>query len=285
MAPAVILDNVAGFDMTPAPAIAPAKADARNRTLLLAPPSVAAHPELLNRIFQNYDRSVTDLQMLDRLALGIVHLPASAYDVVLFLTDADGTRSESQQLLGRDTMTKIVSALKAGGHLRSQDGLFGATESTEKTEAILAGLVSDAQEGMLKPESNESVSVPLRLRKKANGNSVAAVPLPLNGKRKSVSDAPLQPVGVGFVDFSDDLDLVVTGEDDDLIDEDTLLTEEDLARPVQIRESTQHLQFFCCYIFDVVDSFLADLYNYVQHPSAVQKLGRGVEPARTAPVA
>lgn len=49
-----------------------------------------------------------------------------------------------------------------------------------------------------------------------------------------------RPVGVGFVDFSDDFgDPMITGEEDDddeLIDEDTLLTEEDLKRPVVVRK-------------------------------------------------
>ncbi len=49
-----------------------------------------------------------------------------------------------------------------------------------------------------------------------------------------------KPTGVGFVDFSDDFgEPLIKGEDDDdeLIDEDTLLTEEDLRRPVNIRQS------------------------------------------------
>lgn len=61
-----------------------------------------------------------------------------------------------------------------------------------------------------------------------------------NGKRKIDVVEPPKPAGVGFVDFSDDLDEIVTGEDnyedgdddDDLIDEDTLLDEDDLARPI-----------------------------------------------------
>jgi hypothetical protein len=224
------------------------------RTLIIAPPSVAAHPEKLNSIYEIHDRSSTDLQMLDRIAAGLANLPASTYDVVLLLTDAAGTSRESHALLVRDVMHKIVSALKTGGVFKSQDGTL---QGSEKTEAILAGLV-EGTEGMTKPAQEEPVSVPLKFgRKKAtngasgtngvngstNGavqevNADGSVPLNLNrinlnGKRPSPEPAPAKPSGVGFVDFSDDLDdPIITGEDDDLIDEDEFITEEDMARPV-----------------------------------------------------
>lgn len=201
------------------------------RTLLLAGPSIAAHPEVLDKVYEIHHRSSADLQMLDRLAAGLVQLPASTYDVVLLLTDADGTTRESHKLLGRDVMQKLVGALKAGGLLKSQDGVFGSTGGPEKTEAILAGLV-DGPDGMVKPEQVESVSIPLKLRKKANNtNGDGAVPLNGNGKREQAPS--VQPLGVGFVDFSDDLDAeIITGEDDDLVDEDDLITEADMARPI-----------------------------------------------------
>ncbi|KAJ4985233.1 anamorsin family protein [Stagonosporopsis vannaccii] len=226
-----------------------------SRTLVLAPPSVAAHPERLNSVYEFHDRSSTDLQMLDRVAAGLANLPSSTYDVVKLLTDAAGTSRESHTLLVRDVMHKIVAALKVGGVFKSQDG---ALEGSEKTEAILAGLVEGA-EGMTKPAQEEPVSIPLKFgRKKAvngmngtngvNGTSTngavqevnadGSVPLNLNrinlnGKRPSPEPVPAKPLGVGFVDFSDDLDdPIITGEDDDLIDEDDLITEEDMARPV-----------------------------------------------------
>jgi len=217
---------------TPSSQIRPAN---MTRTLLLAPPSISAHPEVLDKVYEIHDRSSTDLQMLDRIAAGLVQLPSSTYDVVLFLTDADGTTRESHKLLGRVVMNKVVSTLKAGGFLKSQDGVFGSTGGAEKTEAILAGLI-DGAEGMMKPQEMESVSIPLKLRKKTNGNtngvnSSGPEALNMNGKRDQPE--PVKPVGVGFVDFSDDLDdPIVTGEDDDLIDEDDLITEEDMARPV-----------------------------------------------------
>jgi hypothetical protein len=218
------------------------------RTLLLCPPSLSSHPEALNKIYEIHDRSTADLQMLDRIAAGLVHLPAATYDVVLLLTDADGTTRESHKLLARDVANKVASSLKVGGILKGQDG---ALDGSAKTEAILAGL-SESPDGMLKTEQVESVSIPLKFGKKktngtngtngangANGtvNPDGSVPLNLNGKRDKPE--PVKPAGVGFVDFSDDLDdPIITGEDDDLIDEDDLITEEDMAKPVIQREST-----------------------------------------------
>ena len=143
-------------------------------------------------------------------------------------------------------MHKIVSALKEGGVFKSQDG---ALQGSEKTEAILAGLVESTEGGMTKPAQEEPVSIPLKFGKKANGtngtnganhtvNPDGSVQLNLNRKRNQPQAEPVKPVGVGFVDFSDDLDdPIITGEDDDLIDEDDLITEADLARPVIQRAS------------------------------------------------
>ena len=240
-----------------------------SRTLIIAPPSVAAHPEQLNRVYETHSRAASDLQMLDRIAAGLATLPPSTYDTVLLLTDAAGSSRESHALLVRDVMRKIVAALRVGGVFASQ---AGALQGADRTEAILAGLVESAG-GMTKPAQEAPVSIPLKFGRKkaaANGGSDAAsangavqavnadgsVPLNLHrttptNKRKSPSPAPAPPQGVGFVDFSADLDdPIITGEDDDdeLIDEDDLITEEDMARPVIQRTSppqkkTPHTSF------------------------------------------
>jgi hypothetical protein len=257
MAPTFTIDDTNDFDFTPKafttapPAVKATPANTNSgvtaRTLLLAPPSVAAHPELLNRVVEAHDRSHTDIQMLDRLALGLVSLPAATYDVILLLTDADGSRTESQRLVDRGIMGKLFEALKVGGKLKSQDGRLGLVDSAEKTEGILAGLII-GEDGFKKPDSGGSGVVSLRFGKKksapaTNGavNADGSVPLSL-GKRKSVEmeapPQPVQPAGVGFVDFSDDLDELVTGDDDDLIDEDELLDADDLANPIIQRMSS-----------------------------------------------
>ncbi|KAE9378042.1 Fe-S cluster assembly protein dre2 [Stipitochalara longipes BDJ] len=241
MAPSVIIDNDSDFD----PVVTSTKPlSVQARTLLLAPPSIASHEENLRSVLASHDRSATDLQMVDRLSAGLVTLPDSTYDLILILSDADGTRIESSQLLGRDVFGKIAQALKAGGKLQAQDGTFAQhTAAPEVQEGILAGLIVDGN-GMTKPDYGASETVPLRLRRKEKngtvssaGPPVATMAVPLNGKRKSVDMAPSKPAGVGYVDFSADFgDPMITGEDDDddLIDEDTLLTEEDLKRPVNI---------------------------------------------------
>ncbi|KAG5928146.1 electron carrier [Claviceps africana] len=200
--------------MSPSPVLIDTTADfttsaghAAKRNLLLAPPSVAAHEEKLRDVFAAFDRSSTDLQMLDRLSAGFVSLPPAAYDVVLVLSDADGSRGpESAALLNRHLFAALVPAIKPGGRLRFQDGQPSAAESRE---AILAGLVA-TQDGFEKQDDDELV-VPLRLGKK-NKSQAAAAPAPKTVDLSSLDDG---------------------GDDDELIDEDQLLDEEDLKRRPQ----------------------------------------------------
>lgn len=246
-----MIDNDSDFNPTPATT----KTSSFNaRTLLLAPPSIASHEESLRNVLASHDRSVTDVQMLDRLSAGLVTLPDSTYDLILILTDADGTRTESTQLLGRDVFVRIVQALKAGGKLQAQHGSFGQdTASVEAREGIMAGLVSE-RNGMTKPDYSASEAVPLRLRRKEKvaavsnaGPAVASAEVQLNSAPKTVDMAVEKPTGVGFVDFSDDFgEPMITGEDDDsddeLIDEDTLLEGMDM-NAVHVRKCSPHLAF------------------------------------------
>ncbi|KAK3377853.1 cytokine-induced anti-apoptosis inhibitor 1, Fe-S biogenesis-domain-containing protein [Podospora didyma] len=240
-------------DFDPAPSSSsfsngPSSSQSQSRTLLLAPPSIASREERISSLFSTFSRSTTDLQMLDRLAAGLVTLPAARYDLVLVLTDSDGSRhAEATAFLsGRDVWAHLVPAIKAGGKLRSEDRSLGKNSNTvgaeaaaAAREAVLAGLVS-AADGFTKPDYAEEEVVPLRfgLKKKANGTAAAVIPAPAPAPIAPVVSAPS---GVGFVDFSDDLDDLDDDDDDDdaLIDEDTLLTEEDLRRPVPLAPECQ----------------------------------------------
>ncbi|KAG5950188.1 hypothetical protein E4U53_005400 [Claviceps sorghi] len=208
--PSVLVDTTADFAASPAAT----SSNSAKRNLLLAPPSVAAHEEKLRDVFTAFDRSNTDLQMLDRLSAGFVSLPHAAYDVVLILSDADGARGpDSAALLNRHLFATLVPAIKPGGSLRFQGGQPGAAESRE---AILAGLVAK-QDGFEKQDDDELV-VPLRLGKKNKGQAApepAPEPAPKTVDLSSLDDGGLED------------------QDDELIDEDQLLDEEDLKRRPQ----------------------------------------------------
>ena len=219
-------------------------ASSQPRTLLLAPPSLSSHEEKLNRVLEPYDRSATDIQMLDRLSIGLVSLPPETYDLILLLTDADGSRLESRNLLTRNVLRLLVEAMKASGSLRSQDGSFGIGDEAERTEAILAGLKFEQDKGFVKPDYGPQASVPLTFLKRKNAGATSgsfngagpgSVSLSLNGQSKNISNGHAVPSGVGFVENgSQEVD---DESDDELIDEDTLLDEEDMKRPVKIRRS------------------------------------------------
>lgn len=242
MAPSITLELPSDFSF---PQGAPLAPPLRQRTLLLSPPSLSSHPEKLNAVHASHDRSVTDFQMLDRLSLSLVSLPDSTYDIILILLDADARHLESQQLLTRDVLLKIIQALRPGGRLQFQDRDLAFQGSDLRREAIFAGLVVDSN-GLVKPNHDSTQAVPLRFGKKKAGNGISsaaalpntdALPLPLNGKRKNGATEPIRPAGVGFIDFSDDFDVPADeygaeDDDDDLIDENTLLDDDDLSRPI-----------------------------------------------------
>ncbi|RMZ83890.1 hypothetical protein DV737_g1443, partial [Chaetothyriales sp. CBS 132003] len=124
----------------------------QRRSLLLSPPSLSSHQELLTQVLKPHDRASTDLQMLDRIAAGLVSLPASAYDVVTILSDADASRHESQALISRHVIALLVQAMKPGAVLQSHDDQLGAIDGPEKTEYILAGLTYQPGHGFVKPD-------------------------------------------------------------------------------------------------------------------------------------
>ncbi|KAI0466383.1 cytokine-induced anti-apoptosis inhibitor 1, Fe-S biogenesis-domain-containing protein [Xylaria cf. heliscus] len=200
------------------------------RTLLLAPPSIASHEAALRDVYTAFDRSTSDLTMLDRLSSDLVALPTATYDLVVVLTGAAGAwRTEATQILTRRVYDAVAGSMKAGAVLRAQDG-----PALPEAEAILAGLVSKGDGTFVK--AVEEAPVLLRLGgKKKTTNGVAANGHSTNGSGAVPLTKPLaktQPVLSllpddldGFNDYYDD--------DDELIDEDTLLTDADIKMTIQ----------------------------------------------------
>lgn len=213
------------------------------RTLLLAPPSLASHPTALSSILSQYERSTTDLQMIDRLSAGLVSLPSATYDKVFVLSDASSTLGETLPLLTRSVLGPVAESLRLKGRLQAQDGTNLETSSLAK-EAVLAGLIA-GKGGFEKPDygSEEgTVSLKLSFKKKNKGEAIpvaAVTPVQTNGRSINQDIKPSVPAGVGFIDLSDDLDDEF--DDDEIIDEDTLMTEDDLKRPINIRKSLYNI--------------------------------------------
>ncbi|PGH13797.1 hypothetical protein AJ80_06185 [Polytolypa hystricis UAMH7299] len=230
MAPSVVLDMQDDLDFqTGVPPKAPAL-----RSLLLSPPALAAHPETLNTVLSSHSQESTDLQMLDRLAMGLVSLPVATYDAIIVLAAPQSSSVETSRLLTRELIQSVAQALRPGGILKGQDGSLGNTDATFGTEAVLAGLIPDSTGNFTKPAFSAQQSVPLKLgRKKKKPEQTSSPPVKEELKKVAVSSTPALPSGVGLIDFSDDFGTPVedaAGSDDELIDEEELLDEDDMGR-------------------------------------------------------
>lgn len=238
MSPSILLDNIPDFGLSTKP-LSPSA-----RTLLLAPPRLAAHEEGLRNILSGYDRTVTELQMLDRVSAGLVTLPQETYDLIIILSDPDSLKSELNQLLDRRIFQQIFQALKTSGKLQAQNGLLAKDHaSVEFREAILSGLVLEDGE-LVKPNNSVNDVVPIKLLR-AKDRTMADSPPTLSTSeatvRSSISTSTYlensnrKNEGASPPAYSDHDGKFSVADDDEFIDEDTLLTEEEMQRPLRIR--------------------------------------------------
>ncbi|EWC45771.1 hypothetical protein DRE_05108 [Drechslerella stenobrocha 248] len=234
--PAAAIDFSSDFAPTTRPAA---------KTLLLCPPAVAANPEVLQAALATHPRSSTDVQMLDRIALGLVNLPAEAYATVILLSDPASTASSFE--LDAPLLRKIAASMTPGSRWIAESN--ETLKQINRLHVVLAGLLvndadADGSLSLSKPDYGKTAAVPLRLGKRKAKAPEEAVASPIT--TPAVATAPAQVQGktatreykIGYVDLGDDLnaDFGEDGDDDDdddLIDESTLLDDSDLAMPVQ----------------------------------------------------
>lgn len=197
------------------------------RMLLLSPPSLAARPERLDAILSTHHQYATDLQMLDRLAAGLVSLPDSTYDMVLLLT-ADDSKTDSIPLMGRGVIQSVARTLRPGGKLTYDGGAFVSSGHPDSTEFILAGLMFSDGGYFLKPNFGTQDTVSLKLGKSHPRQSTDAA-----SSSGTISNILLSPA------LKDDRE----DAEEELIDEEALLGEEDIGRPIVQRKSRMSLTY------------------------------------------
>jgi hypothetical protein len=222
------------------------------QTLLLSPPSLSSQPGKLNETLQSYNRNATDLQMLDRLALGLASLPDSTYSSIVILAGGDNSFSESLKLINRQTFNQIIKSLRRGGYIYGQDAVSGV--AFDHNEAILAGLINVDNGKYVKPDIEEIQAVPLRLGRKHNHagappsleESAAEHPFPLGvfeGKTPSGDD---RVTVAGSQKFPENIVSAATMDnnevsDDELINEDNLLDDSELSAPIIQRKCSSFM--------------------------------------------
>ncbi|DAA73643.1 TPA_exp: Fe-S cluster assembly protein DRE2 [Trichophyton benhamiae CBS 112371] len=198
------------------------------RVLLLSPPSLSSNPDKLAELINQYDKNARDLQMLDRLAAGLVSLPESTYNLVLLLTGIDGTNAEGERLVGRDTLQQISRALQSGGVMKYQDGSPAAINEPTRTEAILCGFTVNDKGELMKPAFEEqSVSLSFSFNKSRKPKKDT------NSNKNEQQPAVLQNNIVMLDNNTNNVFNTPDGDDDEeLIDEDELIDADELERPI-----------------------------------------------------
>ena len=140
-------------------------------------------------------------------------------------------------LTERGVMGCVAQSLKPGGRLVGQRGINGLDGSLFQTEAVLTGLMGDEKGGFVKPDFGGQISVRLRPGRKKRGKDQDDRNGMASGNGQHMENVKLP----SRIDFTDDFITMVNpgsadGLGDDLIDEDDLLGDDDLERPIIQRE-------------------------------------------------
>lgn len=160
-------------------------------TLLLAPPSLASDEGKLKNLLSAVE-GPADLQMLDRLALDMVELPTAQYSKA---TVASGS------LLDSALLSKIFPSLAAGGEVR------GVSPSLRRDAVLLGYLVDGDGDDLVLRKPAYDASSTISLKRKPKEGKLA------NGVKSTEQRQKF---------------LQSLQEDDELIDESTLLSDESL---------------------------------------------------------
>ncbi|RPA95132.1 DUF689-domain-containing protein [Choiromyces venosus 120613-1] len=218
----IVLDTTSDFE----PA---ASMDTNSKTLILCPPSVSSHPDLLKKSLSTFDKGLTDVQMLDRLSMKVVNLPSSTYSTVLILADPSSTTVSPE--LEPYVLQSVFNSMLPKATLKSQEKAFARGNTLPfLVTGFMVEKDVDNSITLVKPEFSGTASVPLRLRRKQNVDDSTEIKSTNTEPVTAATEAPVIK-GVGFVLNDDDLE-----NDDDLIDEDTLLETGDLGTLLQPAE-------------------------------------------------
>lgn len=193
--------------------------------LLLLHPTVVTDENLVNEakssLLTRFPQSIISQQIIDRIANGLVDLPAAKYDQIHYINP-----NSSHLAIPPAVMTTLFFSLKNGGEI------LGNLPKDQDLDVLMSGFIVQDNGSWLKPAPVSTVL----LKKKSSDKAPRKMPL---FKRKAPSPAPLTDTSANNTDveedasmkrklegtklayFSDDSD----EDDDDLIQEDDLIAD------------------------------------------------------------
>ena len=134
--------------LSPSNVIPPKSATASNPILVLSPSSLSHRPQVLESLLSSFPSSQPHhLQMLDRIALNFVNLPANHYaDAFLALppTEEETGEVENDYKELKAVLSKILETMQPGGKIR-----IGQPKEDVTQEAIITGFLVESQDNQV----------------------------------------------------------------------------------------------------------------------------------------